>query len=194
MGRDHADGRGSEGPAANYLNIFVRLGGVGDRPGDGHGVAHVDVFIDCDDQFADAVAVVEHPLHCVPRFLVVALFQTDDNIGPKIYQRFHKVYLVNGIQPAFHQKTFDEGGHAHGFNLRAFAGRDLADNRYPDGIFSVRDALQFEYRAQGAGIDISHGFAEGTFFLHIVCWNDSFENDLRGCWNLQIDGLTLDEL
>ena len=75
MSCHHADGRGSEGPIADDFKIFVRLRAVGDRPGDRDGIVDVDVFVDGDDHFADAVAVIKNALHDIPGFLVVAFLQ-----------------------------------------------------------------------------------------------------------------------
>ncbi len=144
MRRHHADGRGSKGPISHDFNILVRLRPMSYRPGYRDGIPGVDVFIHGDDQFADAITVVKHTLHGVPRFLIVALFQTDYDIGPKVDQRLHQMDLAHGIEPSVDQKAFDQSGHAHGLDLGAFTGRNLADNRNPDRILSVGDALQFE--------------------------------------------------
>src|SRR4029077_14796512 len=128
-------------PIANDFNIFVRLRAMGDRPSYGDGIAGIDVFIYRDNQLANAIAIIKNALHGVPGFLVIALFQTDDDVRPEIDQWLHKMDLAHGIQSPVDEKAFDQGGHAHRFDFGAFAGRHLADDGNPDGILSVGDAL-----------------------------------------------------
>jgi hypothetical protein len=66
-------------PNGRSRTILTSLCGcerVRDRPGNGHRVFDVDVFVDGDDHFADPIAVIEHRLHDAPRIVVVALFSS----------------------------------------------------------------------------------------------------------------------
>src|SRR5439155_7692058 len=81
----------------------------------------------------------------------------------------------------------------HRFDLRTFPTRDLADDRNPNGAFTVGDAFQFENRASRPRIDIAHGFAERTFFFHVICRNNTLENNFGGRRHFEIDGLAFDQ-
>ena len=104
MGCHHADGRRSKGAIANHFDILVRLRAVGNRPGHCNGVAGIDVLIHRNDQLAHAIAIIKNALHRVPRFLIVALFQTDDHVGSEINQRLHQMDFAYGIQPRLTRK------------------------------------------------------------------------------------------
>ena len=120
---------------------------MGNRPGNGDGVPRIDVLVHGDDQFSHAIAVVEDALHCVPRLLIIALLQTDNDVGAEIDQGLHEMDVSDGIQTPVNQKPFNQSRHAHRFDLRTFTRRDLADDRNPNGAFAVGDAFQFENRA-----------------------------------------------
>src|SRR6516162_2872470 len=107
MRRHHAYRRRSKRPIAYHFDILVRLRAMGNRPSYGDGIAGIDVFIYRDNQLANAIAIIKNSLHGVPWFLIIALLQTDNDIGPKIDQWFHKMDLAHGIQSPVDEKTFD---------------------------------------------------------------------------------------
>src|SRR5688500_4855635 len=166
---------------------------MSDRPGDGDRIFDVDVFVDGDDHFADPIAVLRDTLPAIPRLLVVALLQTYSDIGPEIHQWFDEVNFLDRIETLLDKVALDQSRHAHRFDLRAFARRDLADDRDPDGILTVGGARELEDQTQSARIDVAHRLAVRSLLFHVLGRNDAFEHDLRSRRHFEIDGLTLDE-
>src|SRR5438093_8410608 len=117
---------------------------MGNRPGNGDGVPRIDVFVHGDDQFSYAIAVVEDALHCVLRLLIIALLQTDNDIGAEIDQGLHEIDVSDGIQTPVNQKPFNQSRYDHRFDLRTFARRDLAHDRTATGAFAWGEAFHFE--------------------------------------------------
>src|SRR5258706_10559009 len=192
MRRHHADGRGAKRAVGNDFEILVRLRAVRDRPSDSDGIFDIDVLVTGDDHFADPIAVVQDRLHYLPRLFVVALLETDGNVRAEVHQRLDEMNILHAVETFLDEIALDQRRHAHRFDLGAFTGRNLADDRYPDRIFPMGDAFEFENQAQRAWIDVAHGLAIGAFLFHVLGWNDAFENDFGGRRHFEINSLAFD--
>ena len=128
-----------------------------------------------------------------PRVFVVALFQAHRDVGAHVDQGFDHVHFFDAVESLADDKTLDQGCHAHRFDLGAFTRCDLADDRNPDRVFPMGDALELEHRAQGAWVDVAHRLAVRAFFFHVIGRDDAFENDFRCGRHFEIDGLSFDQ-
>ena len=190
----HADGSGAEGAVGDDGDVPVRLAAVGNGPGHGHGVVDVDVLVHRHDELAHPVAVLQHGVHDPPGLAVVLLVHAHGDVGPHVDQLLHHVHLLHRREALAGEVAVHQGAHAHGLDLGALAGRHLADDGDPDGVLAVRHAGELHHRADGPGVDVAHGLAEGPFLFQVVGGNDALEHHLGGGGHLQVDGLALHQL